>query len=86
MVIIDPDGITSFVLTYDDIGECSIDGNIMLPAFLFPYFVFWVIGDLIMKCWPDDLFAVSVIMTFQIGIRDENGQRSFLTAEVFGDI
>jgi hypothetical protein len=86
MVIVDPDGVASLVLTYDDIGKGPIDSDIMFPTFLLPYFVLWIIRDLIMKCRPDDLFAVSVIVTFQVGIRDEDRNRSFLNCEEFGDI
>ena len=70
MIIVYPDGIASFVLTYDDIGKCSVDGNIMLPAFLFPNLEFRIIRNLVMKSRPDDLFAITIVMTFEIGIRD----------------
>jgi len=68
MVIVDPNSITSFVLTYNDIRKSLVDSNIVLPTILLPLFEFWIIRDLIMKCRPNDLFAIAIVMTLQIGI------------------
>jgi hypothetical protein len=85
MVIIYPDCIASFVLTYYGFCKSSVDSNVMFPAVLFPYLILGIIRDLVMECWPDDLFAIPVIMTFQIGVRDEYGDRLFRGCKEFAN-
>jgi len=41
---------------------------------------------LIMKGGPDDLFAVSIVVTLEIGIGYEHGDRSFVRVEMVGDV
>jgi hypothetical protein len=73
MIIVYPDCITSFILSDDDFCECTIDFDVMLPTFLLPDFKLGIIRNLIMKCRPNDLFAISFVMSFQLGIGDEDG-------------
>jgi len=72
MVIIYPDSITSFVLTDDDVRKGLIDSDIMFPTFFLENCIFRIIGDLVMECRPKDLLAIPIIMTFEIGIGDED--------------
>ena len=86
MVIVDPDYISSFVLTNNRLCESSIDSDVVFPTILLPDLEFWVVRDLIMEGRPDDLFAVAVVMTFEIGIGYEHRNRSFLNGEIVGDV
>ena len=63
MVIVDPNGITPFILADNNICEGLVDGNVMLPTILFPLLEFWIIRDLVVKCRPDDLLAIAIVMT-----------------------
>jgi hypothetical protein len=69
MIIVNPYGVTSLVLTHDSICNSSVDGNVMLPAIRLPYFVFRIVRNLIMKSWPNDLLAISIVMALKIRIR-----------------
>jgi len=86
MVIVDPNCVSSFVLTYNHFCESSVDGDVVFPTTVLPVFEFWIIGDLIMKGGPDDLFAVSIVVTLEIGIGYEHGDRSFVRVEMVGDV
>ena len=86
MIIVDPDCISSFVLTYNHFCEGSVDGDVVFPTTVLPVFEFWIVGDLIMKGGPDDLFAVSIVVPFEIGIGYEDGNRSFVRVEMVADV
>jgi hypothetical protein len=81
MVIIYPDCIASLVLTYNCFCEGSVDCDIVIPTVILPHFVFGIIGNLVVECRPDNLFAISIVMTFQVGIRDEYWNRLSLGTE-----
>ena len=86
MVIVDPDCISSFVLTYNRFCKGSVDSNIVVPTSLLPVFELWIIGNLVMECRPDDLLAVSIIVSFEIDVGYEHGNRSLLGIEIVGDV
>jgi hypothetical protein len=86
MIIIHPYSISSFILAYNDIRKSFVDCNVMIPTLVFPRLEFRIVGDLVMKCRPKYLLAISVIVTLQIGIRDEYRNRLFLGGEIFGYI
>ena|ERR1700736_1385146 len=85
MVIIYPDRIASFVLTHNGLCKCSVDRNIVFPAIFLPDLIFGVIRDLVMECWPDDLFAISIVVAFHIGVRDEYWNRIFRSGKQAAD-
>jgi len=72
VVIVYPYGVASFVLADYYVGERLIHGNIVLPALLLPDCILRIIRDLVMKSWPKDLLAISIIMTFVVGIGYED--------------
>lgn len=49
VIVVYPDCIALFVLTYDDISKSSVDFDVVLPAFVLPGFHLWVVRDLIME-------------------------------------
>lgn len=86
MIIVDPNCISSFVLIYNRFCESSIDSDVVFPTGLLPLFEFWIVRDLVMERWPDDLLAVSIIMAFEISVGYEDGNRSFLCVEIVEDV
>lgn len=86
MVIIHPYRVASLILAYDDVGESFVDCNVMLPTLIFPGLEFWIVGDLIMKSRPKNLFAISIIVTLQVAIRNEYRDRLLVCREILGDI
>jgi hypothetical protein len=86
MVIVNPDCISPFILTYNDFCKGSVDGDVVFPATFLPVFELWIVGDLVMERGPDDLFAVSIVVTFEIGIGYEHRNRSFVRVEMVGDV
>jgi hypothetical protein len=85
MIIVYPYRVSCLVLTYNGVSKRPVDSNIMLPAVLLPNFEFGIIWNLIMKCWPNDLFAISVVMALEIGIRDKYRVRSLVLNEIICD-
>lgn len=77
VIIVYPDCIASFILAYDDFCKGTVDRDIMFPTILLPNLEFRIIGDLIVKYWPENLLAITVIMTFEIGVGDEHRNRMF---------
>ena len=86
MIIIHPYRIASLVLTYDCVCKGLIDFNVMLPTLVLPRLESRVVGDLIVKSRPKNLFTISIIVTLQIGIRNKDWDRFLLRREVLGYI
>jgi len=86
MIVVYPNYIAQFVLTYNDIGKCHVDFNVMLPTLLFPSFEFRIIGDLIMKCRPQNLLAIAIVMTFKIGIGNKYRNGFFVGGKIIGNV
>jgi len=82
MIIVYPDCISSFVLTNNGFCKSFVDGNIVFPTFCFPLLELWIVRDLIVKCWPKDLFAISIVMAFKICICHKDRDRSFMKIEM----
>jgi hypothetical protein len=72
MIIVHPYSISSLILTHNDIGKSFVDCDVMFPAFVLPRLELWIVRDLVMKCRPKDLLAISIVVTLHIGIRDED--------------
>jgi hypothetical protein len=85
MVIVHPNCVSSFVLTYDSFRKCSVDRDILLPSFFLPNPVLGIIWNLVVECRPENLFAISIIVAFQFGVRDEHWNRLFVAGKVRAD-
>src|SRR5271169_2208902 len=86
MIVVYPNYITSFVLAYNDVGKCLVDFNVMLPTLLLPNFEFRIIRNLIMKCWPDNLLAIAIVVTFKIGVGNEYRNGFFVGGKIVGNV
>jgi hypothetical protein len=86
MIVIHPYCITALVLTHDDFGKGSVDGDIVLPTILLPDLGVWIIGNLIMKRWPNDLLAISIIMALEVGVGNEDWNGLVVNIKVIRDI
>ena len=72
MIIVDPYSVSSLILTHNDIRERYVDCDVMFPALVLPRLELGIIRDLVMKCRPKDLLAISIVVTLHIGIRNED--------------
>jgi hypothetical protein len=86
MIVIDPYCIAALVLTYDDFSKGPVDSNIVLPTIRFPNLGLWIIRDLVMECRPNDLLAISIVMTLEIGVGNEDWNRLLVSVEVIHNI
>jgi hypothetical protein len=86
MIVVHPDDITALVLTHDDFGKGSVDGDVVLPTILLPNLGLWIIRDLIVKRWPDDLLAISIVMALEVRVGNEDRNGLVVNIEVIRDI
>jgi hypothetical protein len=86
MIVVHPHCITALVLTHDDFGKGSVDGDIVLPTILLPNLGLWIIRDLIVECGPDDLLAISIVMALEVGVGNEDWNGLVVNTKVVRDI
>lgn len=82
----DPDDVAFLVIFGYAVSEGLVDFDVEYPGMILICFALWMVRNLIVEDWPQDGFAIMLVVTIEITVTDIDSQRVIVVLQLLCNV